>query len=125
MLLQQAQKIIDAFATRYLPLCSDDGDFLRITSYEDKEKQVVEFTRNDYSLIAWLDDTEELHIVSSANGRSVFEFAEEHGLTEADVNYIRFGRSTFGKTIHEDGSFTDYSYGKIVMPSNDFMNMPD
>ena len=126
MFLEQAQRTLNAYINRYAHRYNSDcTDFYKLSSYADAEKTVIEVSIADYSHIAWLDDNDELHIVNSKTGESILDYAVENGWSEEDVSYIRFGDNIYGKCIHEDGSYTNNSYGKRVVPTPDCMDLPN
>ncbi len=92
MFIQEVQKVISTFYERYVArFDSECGDYHKINSYEEDDKQVVEFFINDYSLKAWIDDSEELHIINSLTGESIFDYADEQGWDEDTVYYMKYG----------------------------------
>lgn len=129
MFLSEMQRVIDAFK-RFMELDGEYEDLCRILAIGPVRSSAkgwlypVKFTYPTYSLVAWLDVNDELHIINPDTRESVFDYAEEQGWSDEDVQYIRFGES-YGKTIHEDGTYTNYAYGKKVKPSPDFMNLPE
>lgn len=126
MFLQEMERIIGAFK-RYLEYDNEVDDFYRIESYfqhatsQSGPVQTMWFHKGDYSLKAWVDENDELH-VENHNLESVFDYDKENGWSDADVKYMKYGIRETGKTIHEDGSFTNNSWAKTVEPDPYFVD---
>ncbi len=128
MFIKEVQNIIRAFHERYVEKCdSERTDYYRMIADSDENGiTYVEFFIMDYSLIAWFDDSDVFHIENGQTHESILNYADEQGWDEETVNYIRYGSFTgYGKTIHEDGTFTNNAYGKKVVPTSDCMSIPD
>ena len=86
MFIQETLEVINAFLERFVPLSNEQGDYTQITTMDGK----VRFTFNDdYHLFAWIE-ADELHI--ECGGESEFDYAKEHGWTDEQVRYVKYGR---------------------------------
>ena len=87
MFIQNTLEIINAFLDRYVGFVNEIGDYTEIKTIGNK----VRFTfNNDYYVFAWIENGE-LNI-ETEYGESVFDYADCHGWTEENVNYIKYGR---------------------------------
>jgi len=89
MFLQQTLETIQTFISRYLPFHTDNGEFTEIRTCND----MVLFTFDyDYTLYVWIENGE-LHIENDRS-ESIFDYAEEHGWNESDIEFMKFGTKT-------------------------------
>lgn len=104
MFIQETKRIIDAFLDRYLRLGLEggpDAEYTNMHAFVDPADQLikVDFTlgehgKTQYTLRAWFDNMpdEEFHVICTDTATSCIDFAQEHDLSEDDINYLRFGR---------------------------------
>jgi len=90
MFLQETVRIINGFL-RYAEFAQEVSDYHMMRSYNDAGRIVVDFTADDYTLSAWIDSADELHIINKDTKESVFNYAEEHSWSKNEIQYMRFG----------------------------------
>ncbi len=90
MFLQETVRIINGFL-RYVEFTQEMSDYHMMRSYSDGDHIVVDFSIDDYTMSAWIDSADELHVINKDTQESVFDYAEEQSWSKEEVRYMRFG----------------------------------